>query len=300
MAYAFCYVQYNKFRKVIHKVRKLNESDICTMLEEAKNAEKFRQQVFANLALMGPWGLNIYNSLQKLYLTDDTMKNYLSTSSTILHESFDLVSKVYPGAVGAYGRKKSFKSYLVKLIDYEDVTEVYDHHALRVIIDDTDISSMDSIEYLYLILKGIFDHFYFKKLCLFKPLPYGIDKITDDIRNQLYVPEELPDDLRSFESFFKDRVRFPKSNGFRGLSVVIITPDGFPIELQIWTSSMAYINDYGTAGHDENYKPPTEIDRIICERGGDFLKLQQKTMISKPLIKNTARTKFPQELLAQH
>ncbi|MBP3707765.1 MAG: hypothetical protein J6J36_04060 [Clostridia bacterium] len=281
-------------------MKKLNESDICTMLEQAKNAEEFRKQVLANLALMGPWGLNIYNSLQKLYLTDDIMKNYLSTSSTILHESFDLAAQIYPGAVAAYGRRKSFISYLVKLIDYEDVTDVYDHHALRILLDDTDIDAVTSIEYLYVILKGIFDHFYFKRKCLFKPLPYGIDTITDDIRNQLYVPEELPDDLRAFNDFFKDRVRFPKENGFRGISVVIITPDYFPVEIQLWTTSMAYINDFGTACHDENYKPPSKIDKIIYERGGDFLKLKKKTIVSNPLVKNTARRTFPEDLLKQH
>lgn len=280
-------------------MKKIDESALCTMLAEANSAEEFRQQVLANLALMGPWGMNIYNSLQNLYFSDNTMKQYLSTSNRILHEAFDLAARIYPGAVAAYGRKKSFKSYLVKVIDYDDVTEVYDHHASRILLDDKDVSPVDSIEYLYILLKGIFDHFY-KRKCLFKPLPYKRDKITEDIRNQLYVPKELPSDLRAFEKYFKDRVRFPKSNGFRGLTVVIISPDGLPIELQIWTTSMTYINDFGSASHDEKYKPETELDRLIYERGDDFLALKQKTIITSPLVKNTARKSFPEELLAQH
>lgn len=297
MTYALCYVQYNKFRKVT-LMKKLDESAIYTMLAEANNAEEFRQQVLANLTLMGPWGMNVYNSLRNLYLTDDIMRNYLSTSSVILHESFDLASQIYPGAVAAYGRRKSFMSYLLKLIDSEDVTMVYDHHALRIILDDKDANPIDSIKYLYLLLRGIFDHFYSNSY-LFKPLPYKKDKITEDIRNQLYIPD-LPSNLRSFEKYFKDRVRFPKSNGFRGLTVVIISPDGLPIELQMWTSSMAYINDFGSASHDENYKPETELDRLIYERGNDFLELKQKMIITDPLVKNTARTKFPEDLLDMH
>jgi len=98
---------------------------------------------------------------------------------------------------------------------------------------------------------------------------------------------------------FKDYIAIPKANGYQSLHTALLTPYGFPIEVQIRTQDMDKVAESGIASH-WLYKSGDESGGIAHERAREWLKnlleLQQKAGDSQEFLENVRVDLFPDEV----
>jgi RelA/SpoT family (p)ppGpp synthetase len=98
---------------------------------------------------------------------------------------------------------------------------------------------------------------------------------------------------------FKDYIAIPKANGYQSLHTALLTPYGFPIEVQIRTQDMDKVAESGIASH-WLYKSGDETGGIAHERAREWLKnlleLQQKAGDSQEFLENVRVDLFPDEV----
>ncbi len=98
---------------------------------------------------------------------------------------------------------------------------------------------------------------------------------------------------------FKDYIAIPKANGYQSLHTALLTPYGFPIEVQIRTHDMDKVADSGIASH-WLYKSGDESGGIAHERAREWLKnlleLQQNAGDSQEFLENVKVDLFPDEV----
>ncbi len=98
---------------------------------------------------------------------------------------------------------------------------------------------------------------------------------------------------------FKDYIAIPKANGYQSLHTALLTPYGFPIEVQIRTQDMDKVAEAGIASH-WLYKSGDESGGIAHERAREWLKnlleLQQNAGDSQEFLENVKVDLFPDEV----
>jgi RelA/SpoT family (p)ppGpp synthetase len=98
---------------------------------------------------------------------------------------------------------------------------------------------------------------------------------------------------------FKDYIAIPKANGYQSLHTTLLTPYGFPIEVQIRTIDMDTVSEQGIASH-WLYKTGSESSNIAHIRAREWLKnlleLQQRAGDSLEFLENVKVDLFPDEV----
>ena len=98
---------------------------------------------------------------------------------------------------------------------------------------------------------------------------------------------------------FKDYIAIPKANGYQSLHTALLTPYGFPIEVQIRTQDMDKVAESGIASH-WLYKSGDESGGIAHERAREWLKnlleLQRNAGDSQEFLENVKVDLFPDEV----
>jgi len=98
---------------------------------------------------------------------------------------------------------------------------------------------------------------------------------------------------------FKDYIAIPKANGYQSLHTTLLTPYGFPIEVQIRTHDMDTVAEAGIASH-WLYKTGSDSSSIAHIRAREWLKnlleLQQRAGDSLEFLENVKVDLFPDEV----
>ena len=98
---------------------------------------------------------------------------------------------------------------------------------------------------------------------------------------------------------FKDYIAIPKANGYQSLHTALLTPYGFPIEVQIRTTDMDTVAEAGIASHWQ-YKTGSNSNSIAHIRAREWLKnlleLQQRAGDSMEFLENVKVDLFPDEV----
>ncbi len=98
---------------------------------------------------------------------------------------------------------------------------------------------------------------------------------------------------------FKDYIAIPKANGYQSLHTALLTPYGFPIEVQIRTADMEKVAESGIASH-WLYKSGDHSGGIAHERAREWLKnlleMQQNAGDSQEFLENVKVDLFPDEV----
>lgn len=98
---------------------------------------------------------------------------------------------------------------------------------------------------------------------------------------------------------FKDYIAIPKANGYQSLHTTLLTPYGFPIEVQIRTVDMETVSETGIASH-WLYKTGSDSSSIAHTRAREWLKnlleLQQRAGDSLEFLENVKVDLFPDEV----
>ncbi|MCW8828468.1 MAG: bifunctional GTP diphosphokinase/guanosine-3',5'-bis pyrophosphate 3'-pyrophosphohydrolase [Gammaproteobacteria bacterium] len=98
---------------------------------------------------------------------------------------------------------------------------------------------------------------------------------------------------------FKDYIAIPKANGYQSLHTALLTPYGFPIEVQIRTVDMETVAEAGIASHWQ-YKTGTDSSSIAHIRAREWLKnlleMQQRAGDSLEFLENVKVDLFPDEV----
>ncbi len=98
---------------------------------------------------------------------------------------------------------------------------------------------------------------------------------------------------------FKDYIAIPKTNGYQSLHTTLLTPYGFPIEVQIRTNDMDTVSETGIASH-WLYKSGSDSSSIAHTRAREWLKglleLQQRAGNSLEFLENVKVDLFPDEV----
>lgn len=97
---------------------------------------------------------------------------------------------------------------------------------------------------------------------------------------------------------FKDYIAIPKANGYQSLHTGLLTPYGFPIEVQIRTADMDTVSESGIASH-WLYKTGSDSSSIAHVRAREWLKnlleLQQQAGDSQEFLESVKVDLFPDE-----
>ncbi len=98
---------------------------------------------------------------------------------------------------------------------------------------------------------------------------------------------------------FKDYIAIPKANGYQSLHTALLSPYGFPIEVQIRTQDMDKVAESGIASH-WLYKSGDTPGGLAHERAREWLKnlleLQQNAGDSQEFLENVKVDLFPDEV----
>lgn len=273
------------------------EKLIISFLEQANTPEEFRESLFQALNNSTPLERNQAIAIANHFRAES--KKFLEVSERVQKRVYSLIARAFPGAYVVYGRKKDLMSYLQKIDGRVDVNSVRDTYALRVVLSDRVIDTPSAVSFQYRVLKVLIDGLQDLSYTIL-PLNFSKkkEKLSEEYTNQIFIPKAIDPILIPYLPLFKNYVQYPNGNGYQGLHIIVITPEGITIEIQIRIMSQHVWAERGPASHDVNYKTATEIDKLVAERGSEFIRvLATPTVIGKPLFRNTVKETFPDDEL---
>lgn len=264
---------------------------IKLFLQEAITPEEFLSHLHnALMQTSSPQERNKAIALSKH--TKPESSNFVRITDKVKHQVYDIVSSVFPGAFVVYGRKKSILSFLQKLANREVLNDAY---ALRVILSDAIIGIDDSILLSYRVVVALILGL---QNCGYEVrILETIEQIVpEEILSEIHIPSNI-NISESFKPYFRNYTQFPSKRGYQGLHVLIVTPEGIPVEIQIRTTTQHNWAEFGKAKHDGSYKEESDIDQLVQSKGTEFVKkLYTPVQVGEPLYRDTATDKIPHDM----
>jgi (p)ppGpp synthase/HD superfamily hydrolase len=77
----------------------------------------------------------------------------------------------------------------------------------------------------------------------------GIRAITQHTRDCYRLISRIHMEFQAMEHEYDDYIAAPKPNGYQSIHTTVITPFGFPVEIQIRTQWMHALSERGAASH---------------------------------------------------
>ncbi|GLI66621.1 hypothetical protein VaNZ11_010546 [Volvox africanus] len=156
-----------------------------------------------------------FKSLRGLASSTRRGLEVLDECAALLYNEIQIRSQAGGLGINIQGRLKSLNSVYRKMVRKNvAVAQVYDSRALRVIVDDGEGSSLqEAVEVCYRLVGAVHS--------IWKPIKREFD----------------------------DYIANPKQSGYQALHTAVRGPGGIPMEVQIKTSSMHELAEYGAAAH---------------------------------------------------
>ncbi|GIL88625.1 hypothetical protein Vretimale_17232 [Volvox reticuliferus] len=156
-----------------------------------------------------------FKSLRGLASSTRRGLEVLDECAALLYNEIQIRSQAGGLGINIQGRLKSLNSVYRKMVRKKvAVAQVYDSRALRVIVDDAEGSSLqEAVEVCYRLVGAVHS--------IWKPIKREFD----------------------------DYIANPKQSGYQALHTAVRGPGGIPMEVQIKTSSMHELAEYGAAAH---------------------------------------------------
>lgn len=234
--------------------------DLFPFLTGNETYEAALRKYIAALLAAGPASRNMAIVLQEYNHKES--KSFVNFVEKQEEQISDILKKIVPVNYCVYGRKKSLYSYCEKLKKANDVRDVKDIYAIRVVLDDSTIGVENAIEFCYIIAKTLIDYYQSKNFTVDFLTEKSSGKLDDNV--QIYVPK-TEDVLRiispDYQSYIKDYISKPKSNGYQSIHIRA-QQNGKSVDIQVRTSTMHEYSEYGGASHDKIYKPPISSDLL--------------------------------------
>ncbi|KXZ48440.1 hypothetical protein GPECTOR_28g850 [Gonium pectorale] len=167
------------------------------------------------LSTVVPFECVSFKSLRGLAGSTRRGLEVLDECAALLYNEIQIRSQAGGLGINIQGRLKSLHSVYRKMVRKGvAVAQVYDSRALRVIVDDADGSQLaEAVESCYRLVGAVHS--------LWKPIKREFD----------------------------DYIANPKPSGYQALHTAVRGPGGIPMEVQIKTSSMHELAEYGAAAH---------------------------------------------------
>jgi ppGpp synthetase/RelA/SpoT-type nucleotidyltranferase len=156
------------------------------------------------------------------------------------------------------GRQKSFLSLNSKIRLFlskgDNLSKIHDLIGFRIVVETDNHDTEDTICACYQVLNETISFFMKEKDCMLleaEPVTSQMISPEDAKRLGIVIPEKslvIP----GFENNIKDYVVHPKSRGYQSLHFLVLTPQGFIFEVQLRTTAMDIIAEYGPAKHDNH------------------------------------------------
>ncbi|WP_235093706.1 RelA/SpoT family protein [Candidatus Ruthturnera calyptogenae] len=125
---------------------------------------------------------------------------------------------------------------------------------------------------------------------------YALRVIVADVAQCYQVLGIIHNLYKPLPGKFKDYVALPKSNGYQSLHTVLFGPNKIFIEVQIRSSDMHFISEYGIAAH-WHYKSNSNHKLELADNWlGSLLDIQQNSGTSIDFLEKTKADLFPSEV----
>lgn len=131
--------------------------DLFPFLTGNETYEAALRKYIAALLAAGPASRNMAIVLQEYNHKES--RSFVNFVEKQEEQISDILKKIVPVNYCVYGRKKSLYSYCEKLKKANDVRDVKDIYAIRVVLDDSTIGVENAIEFCYIIAKTLIDYY---------------------------------------------------------------------------------------------------------------------------------------------
>ncbi len=125
---------------------------------------------------------------------------------------------------------------------------------------------------------------------------YAFRVIVDDVAQCYQALGVVHNLYKPLPGKFKDYVALPKSNGYQSLHTVLFGPNKIFIEVQIRSTDMHFISEYGIAAHWHYKSDVTNTKELASNWLGSLLDIQKNSGTSVEFLEETKTDLFPSEV----